>query len=87
MYRVSAWNSGGEGDMSVPLPGYLPRSKLTLCIHSESLFGGDIEMTHNGPCVLAVPNSIAADQVAIQTANGALHIRLHVSCEQDTSYL
>ena len=28
MYGVSAWNSGGEGDMSVPLPGYLPRSKL-----------------------------------------------------------
>ena len=29
MYRVTAWNSGGEGDMSVPLPGYLPHSKLT----------------------------------------------------------
>jgi len=31
MYRVTAWNSGGEGDMSAPLPGYLPRSKLTFC--------------------------------------------------------
>ena len=31
MYRVTAWNSGGEGDMSVPLPGYLSRSKLTYC--------------------------------------------------------
>ena len=29
MYCVTAWNSGGEGDMSVPLPGYLPHSKLT----------------------------------------------------------
>ena len=33
MYRVTAWNSGGEGDMSVPLPGNLPRSKLTSCNH------------------------------------------------------
>ena len=46
IYRVSAWNSGGEGDMSVPLPGYLPRSELTFCIHFESVFWGDIEMTH-----------------------------------------
>jgi len=36
VYRVTAWNSGGEGDMSAPLPGgkllllgYLPCSKLT----------------------------------------------------------
>ena len=28
LYGVTAWNSGGEGDMSVLLPGYLPRSKL-----------------------------------------------------------
>ena len=28
VYAVSAWNSGGEGNMSAPLPGYLPRSKL-----------------------------------------------------------
>jgi len=27
VYRVTAWNSGGEGDMSVPLPGYFLRSK------------------------------------------------------------
>ena len=40
MYCVTAWNSGGEGDMSVPLPGYLPRSKLTLCIHFESVVLG-----------------------------------------------
>ena len=33
VYRVTAWNSGGEGDMSVPLPGYLPRSKLSFCNH------------------------------------------------------
>jgi len=33
VYRVTAWNSGGEGDMSVPLPGNLPRSKLTSCNH------------------------------------------------------
>ena len=31
MYGVTAWNSGGEGDMSVPLPGYLPHSKLIYC--------------------------------------------------------
>jgi len=29
VYHVTAWNSGGEGDMSVPLPGYLARSKQT----------------------------------------------------------
>ena len=28
VYRVTAWNSGGEGDMSVPLPG--ARGKLPL---------------------------------------------------------
>ena len=28
MYRVTAWNSGGEGNMSVPLPG--ARGKLPL---------------------------------------------------------
>ena len=28
VYGVTAWNSGGEGKMSVPLPGYLPHSKL-----------------------------------------------------------
>ena len=27
MYCITAWNSGGEGDMSVPLPGYFPHSK------------------------------------------------------------
>jgi len=36
MYGVTAWNSGGEGDMSVPLPGYLPRSKLTFCTYLKS---------------------------------------------------
>jgi len=30
MYGVTAWNAGGEGDMSVLLPGYLLRSKLNL---------------------------------------------------------
>ena len=28
VYGVSAWNSGGEGEMSEPLPEYLPHSKL-----------------------------------------------------------
>jgi len=28
MYHVTAWNSGGEGDMSVSLSGNLPHSKL-----------------------------------------------------------
>jgi len=35
VYHVTAWNSGGEGDMSVPLPGYLPRSKLSFCNHFD----------------------------------------------------
>jgi len=38
VYRVSAWNSGGEGDMSELLPGNLPRSKL-LCKHLQLIIG------------------------------------------------
>ena len=45
MYGVTAWNAGGEGDMSVLLPGYLLRSKLTFVSIFNLLFG-DIEITH-----------------------------------------
>ena len=31
MYQVSAWNVGGEGEMSEPVHGCIPRSKLSLC--------------------------------------------------------
>ena len=29
MYEVSAWNAGGEGEMSEPVHGCIPRSKLS----------------------------------------------------------
>lgn len=28
LYSVTAWNSGGEGRRSIPLPGYTPQSEL-----------------------------------------------------------
>lgn len=33
MYYITAWNSGGEGDMSVPVP--LPHSKFTLGLETK----------------------------------------------------
>ena len=29
MYQVSAWNAGGEGELSEPVHGCIPRSKLS----------------------------------------------------------
>ena len=76
MYGVTAWNSGGEGDMSVPLPGYLPRSKLMYCEP-----GYIVKLiTHLYFCI-SVPSNIASEDIDIHREAAALDIRLHVSCD------
>jgi len=87
MYRVTAWNSGGEGNMSVPLPGgklpllgYLPCSKLT---YGKPFWLEYIILNlimHLYFCIPA-PKSIAAENIDIHREAGALDIRLHVSCD------
>ena len=31
IYQISAWNAGGEGELSEPVHGCIPRSKLSAC--------------------------------------------------------
>jgi len=84
MYHVTAWNSGGESDMSALLPGYLPYSKLTLM--SVPILARLLRIfVMSWPSILfpyyTVPNSIAAEDIDIHREHGALDIHLHVSCD------
>jgi len=76
VYGVTAWNSGGEGQMSPPLPG----GKLTFCIHVCSVFIGYChKLTIYNHFHITVPNRIAAEDVDTHTVSGVLHIHIHVS--------
>ena len=91
MYQISAWNAGGEGELSEPVHGCIPRSKLSVshiaepqCVyHTEGLEKRLVICLLNGMAKLyflsAVPRKIAGENVVLSAASNILHIYLHVS--------
>ena len=81
MYQVSAWNVGGEGELSEPVLESTPQGKeflnnqapcsLSTSFHSYSLF-----------YTITVPHSIIAENVSVavtEESNTLLNIHIDVS--------
>ena len=80
MYRVSAWNAGGEGELSEPVLESTPRGKESLNSQA-SAFLPAFSLTFFS-CTITVPPSIIAENVSVavtEESNGLLNIHIDVS--------
>ena len=80
MYQVSAWNAGGEGELSEPVQESTPRGKEFLNSQA-SAFPPAFSLTFF-PCTITVPHSIIAENVSVavtEESNALLNIRIDVS--------
>ena len=66
MYQVSAWNAGGEGELSAPVQEWSTQAVFTVLTLSVLL-----------SCT--VPHSIAAENITIAVEPDALRILIYVS--------
>ena len=76
MYQVSAWNTGGEGDLSEPVLESTSRGRefLNNPFHQVSLYSFF--------CTITVPHSITAEKISVavtEESNALLNIHIDVS--------
>ena len=80
MYQVSAWNGGGEGELSEPVYESGPRGKESP--NSQASAFPPAFTFHSLFCTIAVPHSITAENVSVavtEESNALLNIRINVS--------
>ena len=82
-YRISAWNAGGEGELSEPVQESSPRGKqvteelselIRLCRSLQQL-----ELLFSFLPSITVPNSVAAENISLTLEPSVVHIHIDVS--------
>ena len=82
-YRISAWNAGGEGELSEPVQESSPRGKqvteelselIRLCRSLQQL-----ELLFSFLPSITVPNSVAAENISLTLEPSVVRIHIDVS--------